>query len=286
MTHTNTISPVSQPASGPPTVAGVMALIEADDSLAPGRRRDWLSALRGLCRLLDRPPDTLPAFMPTLADGLAQVNLVTAGMKEKRFSNIKSDVLAAFKHCGIGQARGAGYPPLSEAWQDLYDACDHRRRSGLSRFMHICSAWGISPGAVDDGIVDRFIEALPYLAFKTEKQVRDLHRYITRLWNECAVDIAAWPATTLSVPDYHKPRTRLELSDYPASFEKDVEAHHAWLHDADPFAERRPPRRYKPRTIKLRQQYILSAASLYVQSGGKPEHLKSLADLVLPCAFR
>lgn len=266
----------------PPTISDVIARIEADESLFSTRRRDLLSGLRTLCRVLDRAPDQLPAFMPVIAEGLAGVNLVDAGITAKRLANVKSDALAAFKLVGISQSARHRYPPLTGAWKKLWDRCEKRHRTGLSRFVNVCSQWGITPEAVGDDVIARFIEALPHLAFKTEKAVRNAHRLVTRLWNECAANIEGWPATILEVPDYSQPKMRLPLSDYPASFQHDVAAHLSWLGDSDPFSEHRPPRRYKPTTIRLREQHIITAASLYMEGGGDVDDLSCLADLVAP----
>lgn len=264
------------------SVADVIASIGAEPDLKPLRRRDMRSALRTLCRVLEREPEQVPAYMPMLAEALARVNLVDARITQKRLANVKSDVMAAFRLIGISQSPKHRYPPMTEAWKQLRYRCARRQRTGLSRFINVCSMWSIEPGAVDDKVVARYIDALPYLAFMTDKQVRDSHRRVTRLWNECGATIDGWPATRLVVPGYRRPLKRLPLSDYPASFQQDVSYHIVWLSDPDPFAEYRPPRSYKAASRRLRQNHILSAASAFIDAGGEASDLSRLADLVKP----
>ena len=98
-----------------PTFSDVIAQIAADTSLTPGRRRDVVSAIRCLMRLLDQDPATTPATLGVLRPRLAQFHPAQAGISQKRFANIKADVKFALRHLGLtgstlrnGKGLGAG----------------------------------------------------------------------------------------------------------------------------------------------------------------------------------
>jgi len=277
----NILNPDPNPFIGDITLADVVERLAADEGLTPERRRDLLSAVRRVGALLDRPLSALPAHLADLKPGLEGINPARAGITEKTWQNLRSNLLVALRHLGFARSPALHQAPLTAAWQELRDKLHRGSKFGhLNRFLRFCSAQGIAPGDVEDRTVDMFVEALRIGTFKTKKQIRDLHRRTTGLWNEAADIIDEWPPTRLSVPDHRKPPASLPLSAFPPSFGEDVERHLKWLAGEDLFAEHPPPKACRAGTIRLRRQHIVLAASAYVHRGHDPSDLRSLADLV------
>ena len=262
-----------------PTLADVLARLQQDEDLRPTRRRDLCSAVRRLAKLLHREPVMLPARVSALRHGINDIHPVHAGVSEKTLQNIKSSVLAAFRHLGISSDTQDMASHLSPNWRSLFASLPEKTmRYGLSRFIRFCSAAAYEPRDVDDHVVDAFMVAVREATFV--KNPDKLHRQVTRLWNRAVEAVDEWPSHSLRVPQSRKRRTSIPLSEFPAPFQKEVAAYLVWLEDSDPFANHRPPRRCRSSTIKERRTYISLAASALVHRGHALDRLSGLADLV------
>ncbi len=262
-----------------PTLADVLACLEADWGLLPTRKRDLRSAIHGFCRLTDRDPSMVAASVAELKSGLGTVNAARAGLSKKTLDNLRSNLLAALRESGIRVAPNTAKQKLTSDWRDLVNRLPSTRlRNGLSRFTRYCSATGVRPGEVDDNTIDAFVNALRYGTFVTDP--RALHRQTCRLWNEAADTIPGWPQRRVTVPSFKPTPMTLPLDAYPPSFGAEVEEHLRWMEDKDAFADHPPPTACKPLTIKHRRQHILGAAAALTRRGRAAADIRSLADLV------
>lgn len=260
------------------TLADVIASLEADPGLAPTRRRDLCSAVRRVAGMLERDPARLPASLPEIRRALAGVTPAQAGISTKTFQNIRSDLLASLRHVGANRHPGTARLP-GPPWQALYDRLPSQRlQNGLSRFFRFCSALGIEPEQVDDGVMDQFISFVR--EHTLARKPNAIHRSTCRIWNEATNCVPGWPQVVITVPDYRAPRTTLPFSAFPAPFQAEVDRYLDWLTKPDPFDDSRPRRALRPRTLALRRKHIELAASAWVKRGNPPEALSSLADLV------
>lgn len=261
------------------TLAEVITALQADPSLAPTRRRDLCSAVRRVAGMLARDPARLPASLPEIRRALAGITPARAGISTKTFQNLRSDLLAALRHVGANRHPGTAHPPFSPPWRALYERLPGKRlQNGLSRLIRFCSALGIEPEQVDDGVMDQFM--IFVREHTLARKPNDIHRCTCRIWNEATNCVPGWPQVMLSVPDYRAPRTTLPLSAFPAPFQAEVDRYLDWLTNPDPFDDSRPRRALRPRTLALRRKQIELAASAWVKRGNPPEALSSLADLV------
>ena len=163
-----------------PTVAEVIECLETDSQLSPMRRRDLTSALRRICKIIDRDPARFPADIRTFRRALSEVHPVQAGITEKTLQNIKAGALAALRHDARGRGSHGRGSNLSNDWKELFDKLPGKRlRNGLSRFVRYCSAHGIPPTSVSDEAIDAFVEALRSGSFA--RHPNDIHRRSTRL---------------------------------------------------------------------------------------------------------
>lgn len=267
------------------TLADVVAELQQDTILIPTRRRDLISAVRRMAKLLNRDPAMVPARISAIHNEIDQLHPLTAGVSKKSIQNIKSDTLVAFRHLGICQSTRHMADQLSPPWQLLRAALpDRNMRRGLSRFMRYCDFAGIAPDDVNDAVVGEFMDAIAEATFV--KAPYKLRRQVIRLWNTAAAEVAGWPSLVLTMPPSKKQRQSYPLETFPPSFQADVEAYLQWLEGKDLFADHLPPKPCKPSTIKQRRQYILLAASALVHRGKAIDGIKGLADLLAPTSLK
>lgn len=80
-----------------PTLAEVRTRIMADGELSSSRRAAIGSSVNTLCRVLGMQPETVPANLEFIRCKLNSVSPAAAGVKEKRFSTVKSEVRFALR---------------------------------------------------------------------------------------------------------------------------------------------------------------------------------------------
>jgi site-specific recombinase XerD len=271
----------------PPSLSDVLAFVSANDELSPVRKRDFRSAILRLSGIVGKQVEMIPADARHLGHCFTVINPAQHGISLKTLQNIKSNLLGAVLLFQNSRKLVPRKQALSNDWQSLFMlVTDKRCRNGLSRFIHFLSKLKIEPNDVNDEVLSRFVDSLSKESFLSDKQIRDSHRRTTRLWNEVGELISAWPNKLLFVPDYRKPRSTYPLSEFPESFQAEVEEHLLWLEGTDPFAPHGPPRRCKPRTIDLRRSQIQLAASALVQRGREFVEIISLSDLVEVESFK
>jgi len=265
----------------PLSLTDILDLLSKSTKLSATRKRDLRSAIMRFASLVESTPEQLPADAKQLTPLLLNIHPAQVGMSNKTLQNLKSNLLAALHHTKHLHQPVQRRKKLSVTWQRIYTQLpDKLFHSGLSRFVHFISAHEITPEVVNDETVQAFIKDLAENSFISDKKRNDIHRRTTRLWNKGSTTIKDWPNQTLTVPDFRTPRTTRSLSDFPVTFQKEVVRYLDWLRDDNIFANDKPPRRCKPRTIKLRKSQIQLAASALTKKGSDIDTVQSLTDLV------
>jgi integrase len=269
-----------QPA-GPLTLAGVLAALERQGNLSTTRQRDLVSGVKRVAILLEQEPAAVPLDLAAISARLAAVNPVAVGITNKRFTNIRSDFLAAIKASGLLpiKHKAGGKPALIPGWIDLYARLSGRRAYiGLSRLAGHASARGIAPRDINDEVIGELIAAVREQSLCPRPTV--LHRKVAQIWNEAARD-PTLELRPVTVPSYRVPK-RIGWARLTKAFRQDVEAHLSWCGACDPFDADARPRPLAPRSLRLRRDQIHAAVTALVDSGIKPSAISSLADLVTP----
>ena len=185
------------------------AVVSADLSLAdalaavqtatlPARRRQEMrSAVRTIARVLDKPPERVPANPRLLAARLSGVAPRAYGISPARWNNIRSlarAALALVQPMSPGRQRNA----LSPAWRKLWDQLGSRGlRWSLCRFVRFCSARRIDPDGVSD---DTFTAFRLFLADTLLKEPGRVFAQAARAWRAAQAAIDDWPRFTVEVP--------------------------------------------------------------------------------------
>jgi integrase len=265
------------------TLADVLGLI--DQAVTGTRRRDMLSAVNRICEMAGMTPASVRAEPSVLKGMLSRIRPAAHGVSAKSYSNLKSLLGAALELAGVIDPSGRGGAKRHPEWRPLLEAVTHDQRlsNGLAAFANWCAGQGISPGEVDDSLVQRF---LTWLEVRTlQPKPRDLVRRVPNLWNEASAKFNSWPATTLTTLSFKAPPKHPTWSDLSASFREDADAYFALRANPDLFDERpeAPKRPLAATTLRQQREHLRLAASILVENG---EAIACLADLVVPERFK
>src|ERR1700730_732019 len=85
------------PAPRVSTLADVLNALQTSRDLSPVRTRDLRSALSRFCALIGEEPSQIPLDLAQLRTSLNAINPTAAGISQKSFANIRSDLFAAIK---------------------------------------------------------------------------------------------------------------------------------------------------------------------------------------------
>jgi integrase len=265
-----------------PTLATLLDKLDAT-GLPEAQLVGLRSAVRSAARLLNAQPPHLPAELRTLLAKLHRVSPGPSGISRKRRQNISAELKRAFEVVGWRQRQNKG--SLTPAWRRLFEALpDKFSRCSLTRFFRFCcSEQDIEPDQVDDAVLTAFRGYLDEIDFCREPAT--MHRDVARVWNQMSAQVEGWPSATLILPRSDR-FWALRWTELPASLRADTEAWLAQNAADDPFDDQAPMTPLKPATIKARDQQIRMFASALVQSGQDPASLRSIADLLVPSAFK
>jgi integrase len=265
--------------SAGPSLNDVLALIPSL-SVSKQARLNMASAVRTLGRILDRDLGLVPIHAPTLRRLIANASPGALGLSSTRWRNVRSGINRAIRLSGLSVNIAPERVPLTEAWEAVaVMAPDHARRSCLRRFGRFCCSLQITPGEVDDEIVQQFFD---YLDLNQLSKIPDrIVKEMIRIWNRF---VATEPSA--SIPQL---ATRTVNNSYTFSWEQLPQALHAdaqafkqaSLHP-DPFADDTPPQPVRPATAVQRDRMLRRLASAEILSGVDPSCLQSLADLMSP----
>ena len=230
-------------------------------------------------------PASVRAEPSVLKDMLSRIRPAAHGVSAKSYSNLRSLFAAALQLAGVIDPSGRGSAKRHPGWGPLLEAVadDQRLSNGLAAFANWCAGQGISPGEVDDTVVQRF---LTWLEAKTlHPKPRDLVRRIPNVWNEASTKFDFWPTTKLATLSFKAPPKHRKWSELSPSFQQDGDAYLALRANPDLFDERpeAPKRPLAATTLRQQREHLRLAASILAQDG---EAVASLADLVRPESFK
>lgn len=268
------------------TIGDVIDLVEASD-LNTERRRDMISALKRICEMTASSPSRVAAEPESLRKLLASIRPAAHGISAKSFANMRSCLNSALQLACAVEPIVRGGARRDELWGPLLAklAGNKRLSNGLAAFAAWSSAQGLSPLAVDDAIVQRFVVHLTTLTLHPKPH--DVARQVPIVWNEAAGTISGWPPTRLQRISFRPPSKHLRLEDLRESFRRDLADYLAMRADPDLFDDRpnSPRRPLAASTLRQQREHLRLAASI-LSTGDVRADVTCLADLVQPPAFK
>ena len=253
--------------------------------LSTTRKRDLVSAVNRYLHVTGLHAASASVCVSDIRETLEKIEPAKFHLSPKSWSNLKSNLLAAIELAKIGPVLKTSKVQLSETWAALLrEINDRRTREGLSRFMRFCSLNEIEPAHVDGIVLDAFEAALSSSSFA--RHVQAIKRDVATLWNRLCDRLPDRKLRSLVVLSRRAKPKRVSLESLPCSFAADLRAHLDWAALIDPFSEEARRRPLAPRSLRLREQYVLSAVTALVKSGTDPQSIRSLADLIIPVSFK
>jgi hypothetical protein len=178
-THTSSLSPDAT-ATGP-NLADVLMLIP-EMAVPQQARNNMASAIRSLCRVVDRAAQFVPLHTPSLRKMIGKAAPGTVGISPSRWGNIRSDVNRAVRLSGLSVDVRPEQVPLTAAWERVAQlAPGPVRKSVLRRFGRFCCSLQLEPHEITDDSTDQFYSYLDLnqLSKTPERTIRD----VIRFWN-------------------------------------------------------------------------------------------------------
>jgi len=266
------------------TLADVLSLLD-QSGLTGTRRRDMISAIKRLCEMAGTMPASVAGKPPQVRELLSRIRPAAHSITAKSYSNLKSLLTAALQFADVIDPLGRGAASRHPEWQQLVTviAGDPRLSNGLATFANWYANHNISPNAVSDSTVQRFLDWLE--ARTLNPKPRDLVRRVPKLWNEARTFFNCWPSGKLTNISFKAPTRHLKLSDLCTGFQQDAAAYLTLRANPDLFDERpdSPKRPLAVTTLRQQREHLRLAAAILVQEG---EVIASLADLVKPERFK
>lgn len=243
------------------------------------KRRDALSALDSVQRLFGRDLRTVPANWLALRNLFQSQNAAQLGVSEKRFANIRSEVIKAVKSFGAGQPALTKRIALAPQWIKLLASVPRKSYGhALNRLASFCSVLGISPQAVGAQTLLAFHEAL--VAEEVIKDPRKVLKFTTSHWNMCRNRVPGWPDIRLSSP-FPSCRYMLELSAFPESFQADIAKWRRRLLEPDPLSDEGPDVALRAITVNSQEKLLRRFATALIERRFKKmEDITSLSILL------
>jgi hypothetical protein len=271
-------TPAASRVRAPLHLSDVLIALDHREGLSATRSRDLRSAVRRISALMGDNPACIPLNLPAISAKLATTSPPSVGMSAKRFSNVRSDFIAAVKESGLRSFSHAAKIPLSTEWRRFMAVLPTKRaRYGLSRLSRYASARGIAPAKVDHAAIEGFISTVSNETL--HRKPNALHRSVSLIWNEVAHQ-SRLDLQRVDVPSFRRSVRRTERGQLAKSFRKDEDNFVKWCGGSDVFAKNARPRPLARQTINLRRNQIHAAVTALVESGIEPGAITSLAVLV------
>lgn len=265
--------------SAEPNLFDAIRLIQAS-ALDKSKISHWCCSIRVVAAALGLPPENLPARWQALAHRVKQLHHARVGTSEKTLNNHIANLKAALRHLSDDKSIPASGTPLTPEWSELRKLVGHEMsRYHLTLLMRYASAQGVSPEAVDDAFLAR------YIGYRADVLVQDasprVQRSVVRAWNACVEDHANWPQNRLtSAPLGGTPPLSWEA--FPEALRAEIENYLRSLQTARRKSDGTRRRLSKASTVATRLAEIQAFARRAVSIGIPIASLTSLSALLHP----
>jgi hypothetical protein len=260
-----------------PTFADALMAITAATDLSAQTRRHWCSSLAGIAKAFDQPVELIPARYSAIRARMAALHHVPLDWVAKTLANHRSNTKAALLWFAKEKDVLPNGVPLSPAWDRLRGQLrDPSTRYRLLPLMRFCSGVHIEPDAVDETVIDRYMDHRG----RTTTRAGDAasRRILARLWNTGIGRIDGWPEVRLVEPV--KSTAGAAWDDFPEGLRTDIEGYLTDLKRIRRNKAGHRSRPCKPSTITTRRRELVAAARMAVNVGIPIDSLTSLKALI------
>jgi integrase len=262
------------------TFAEAITVITSATDLCEEKRRHWRSSLTGIARAFDQPLETIPARYSAIRARMASLHHVPLGWAAKTLSNHRANAKAALLWFAKEKDILPHGVPLLPAWERLRIRLpDPSTRYRLMPLMRFCSGVQIEPDAVDEAVIDRYMD---HRARTTTRAGDDASRRIlSRLWNLGIGKIEGWPQLRLIEPPV-KAAEGPSWNDFPEGLREGIESYLTGLTGRRKNKAGQRIRPCKPSTLVMRRRELVAAVRMAVSAGVPLATLTCLGALIHP----
>jgi integrase len=259
------------------TLETLIRLVADNPNLTESNRREIISAIHTVAKVLKSAPHLVPASQSELRPLINDALPIAVGVKDIRWRNAKSLLRKAMALLDPMVIPARSRAALSPEWATLLAepsaAPLHR---GLARFSKYCSVNGITPAAVTQTVYDGFYTDL--VEHCILRSPRETQQTAGKAWNKARVTVPGWPHLELEIGSFRR-NPSLPLSAFPESYQQDVEAYLApRTEDEFDLFDETPTLRHA--TINGKRLQIRQLTTAIVETGRDPASFHSLADLI------
>jgi hypothetical protein len=248
-----------------PTFADAIVAIAAATDLSEETRRHWRSSLLGIAKAFDQPPELIPARYSAVRARMAALHHAPLNWVPKTLANHRSNTKAALLWFGKEKDVLPHGVALSPAWDRLrIQLTDPSTRYRLMPLMRFCSGVHIEPDAVDEGVIDRYMDHRARTTTRGSDAAS--RRILARLWNAGIGAIAGWPQQCLVEPPV-KAAQGPWWDEFPNGLRSDIEEYLAGLNRIRRNKAGQRIRPCKPSTIITRRRELVAAVRMAVKVG-------------------
>jgi hypothetical protein len=259
--------------------ADAIRMIDVSAELPEQTRRHWSTSLRRIAKALDKPLELIPARYSAVRAELTHLHEVPAGLTKKTLQNHKSNVKRALLWLGREKGVPEHGAPLSLAWEELRKQVDDSLvRFRLSSLMRFCSAHDIPPAAVNEAVIEQFLDYRSRCGKPADGAFR---RLLAKAWNGNVAAIPGWPTQRLWVPPV-KSAVEIAWEAFPEGLRRDIDSYLEGLTRVRKSRTGQRIRPLKPSTIRARRAELQAAVRMAVKTGVPIETLDSLSALLSP----
>ena len=200
-----------------------------------------------------------------------------AGLSERRLHNVRSLIMAVFRHVGISTHFSPYGAPLAPELQFLKDSiASSYHRYAISRFARYNSTRGISIADVSDKTVEAYLAAL--IAETLVKKPHLNVQTLCRVWNQIAIDNPDLEMHTLTVPRKESRAYAVSEDQLSPALLKEIDDYLRFLSGDDLIGGLSKPLR--PRSIEAAKGNIMRYLGALHHSGVDVSTIQSLDELV------
>jgi integrase len=248
------------------TIKKSMADIRGDvaASYSGAKLRDTLSAFDTLTKRLGINLAETGSDVKALRELLSSRTAAQIGLSEKRWANVCSAIRTACDGFGPKRTFITRDIPLAPEWESLLGRIQPPEyRYGLYRLACFATSRGLKPEELRRDNLPEYFAAL-------EEEERINHpraslKHTISLWNMCRRSVPGWPDTRLGSP-FPSTTYTYKTTDFPASFQKDLDSWRQRLLSPDPFDEDAPPRALRLVSVERDERYIRRVASVLIDA--------------------
>jgi integrase len=285
----NVVDPAGRPMFLNDTIAPcttfpeALAWLAARGQVDEADLRSWRFAVGSLAKMTGRPTSQLRLAPDALVPLLQKVQPSSHNITPKRWSNIRSMLVAIAKETGHHAPKPVHSQIKNANWlQFLWKIEDSPKKHLLRGLAVYCDRRQIDLSLVTEATLDGYHK----WRLDTTYSIRN-NAFLGELRNAWNKHIDVIPGSSIRrMVAPPNPRVQaLPLSAFLKSFDQDLTAYLDNLRNPDPLNHLRN-RRLTPVTIDERRRFLIRAASIVVKSGKSFEEIPDLRALVTPSNMR